>query len=185
MKRMSAWAPSRWIAMLVLLGLPGLGATLLAQRDLGSYRDPYGRFALQHPRDWLVLPGAGNTLLTLAEKRGRATIQIEYLKLNQPLDVAQARDLIVQIESDLIRERQPRVSEINALPAESALPAVVTVEFVRPGLQGPEWIRQFSVVRGADLFRILCLAPTAEFRRFEPMFKQVVRSFTIATASEE
>ncbi len=154
-----------------------------AQGDVRPYSDPHGRFSLDYPKkNWQVLPGGGSTLATLAEKKGRATVQIEYLRLNQPLMVDQDHDLIVQTESSLIRERQPGATGIQGSAERPDLPGMVAIDFTRPGVSGPERVRQFSVVQGNDLFRILCVARVGDFQKFEMAFQQIARSFrTIST----
>ena len=156
----------------------------LEAQQTRPYADPNGRFALQYPRsDWRVLPGAGATLATLAENRGRATVLIEYVRLNQPLKVDQNHDLIVQIESDLIRERQPGATDVTPGTARADRPSVVIIDYTRPGTGGPERIRQFSIVSDQHLFRILCVAATKDFTRYEPVFEQIARSFQITLKS--
>jgi hypothetical protein len=160
----------------ILLGL--LAAGHASAQDMRPFSDPSGRFTLQYPKkNWQVLPGGGSTLATLAEKNGRATVHIEYLRLNQPLKVDQDHDLIVQTESSLIRERQPGATGIQGGPERPDLPGFVSIDFTRPGASGPEHVRQFSVVQGNDLFRILCVARLNDFQKFETIFQQIARSF--------
>lgn len=160
--------------LLLLMCLQAAPALAQATR---AYADPQKRFSLQYPqRDWRVLPGTGSTLATLAENRGRATVQIEYLRLNQPLQVEQNRDLILQIESDLIRERQPGADQIAPANAPD-LPSAIVIEYNRRGADGSERVRQFSLVREQHLFRILCAAQIKEFARFQSVFAQIARSF--------
>jgi len=153
-------------------------APSFAQRGWQPYQDPYGRFALRHPNNWRGLFGVGPTLAVIVEKDGKAAVFVEYLRLQQPLDSTRDYDLIVQIERELITERVPKADQVAPVAPRPELPGVVTLEFTRPGPKGADRIRQFSVVNGADLFRILCVAPAPEFARFAPIFEQLVRSFT-------
>lgn len=164
----------------VVVALLACALPSFAQRGWQAYQDPYERFAVRHPSSWRAFFGIGATLAVIAEKDGKATVFIEYLRLQQPLDSARDYDLIVQIERDLIAERVPKAEQIAPLAARPELPGVVALEFTRPGLKGADRVRQFSVVNGTDLFRILCVAPAPEFGRFTPIFDQLVRSFTAA-----
>ncbi len=149
-------------------------------QDTLLYRDPTGRFELQYPkRDWMVFPGGGSTLATVAERRARATVQIEHQRLNQPVSLEGNRDLVVQIESDLVRERQRKVGEVKAISPAKPIPDAIVLEFDRPGSGGPERVRQVSVVRERDLYRILCIAATAEFARYDAAFDAIARSFRV------
>jgi hypothetical protein len=51
----------------------------LKKDDKSSYKrleNASRDFAFEYPKDWLVLGGAGSTVLTLAEKKGEATVAI-------------------------------------------------------------------------------------------------------------
>ncbi len=155
-------------------------SALDAQGDTRPYSDPNGRFTVRYPRkNWQILPGGGSTLATLAEKNGRATVQIEFLRLDQPLRVEEDHDLIVQTESSLIRERQPAARQIQGLAARPDLPGMVSIDFTRPGAAGPERVRQFSVVNGQELYRILCVTRVNDFPKFQASFEQIARSFSV------
>lgn len=167
----------------ILLAIAALAVTALAQETLGIvYRDPTGRFVLQYPRrDWLAFPGGGSTLVTVAERRARATVQIEHQRLNQPVNLDENRDLVVQIESDVVRERQLKVTDLKPVTPVTPIPGAIVLEFQRPGAAGPERVRQVSLVRGQDLYRVLCIATVADFPKYEAAFDQVARSFSVTT----
>ncbi len=167
-------ARERGVAAVLVLVAAASGS---AQRGWQAYQDPYGRFTLRYPSGWKALFGAGATLAVLAEKDGKASVHVEYLRLQQPLDAGRDYDVIVQIERDLIKERESKADQIVALPARPEVGGIVTIEFTRPGFKRVERVRQYSVIRGTDLFRILCVASAAEFARFGPLFDQVARSF--------
>lgn len=155
-------------------------AALHAQGQTQPYRDPSGRFTLQYPRrDWQVFPGAGSSLVTIGGGKGRASVQIEYLKLNEAIEVGENYELIVGIESDFIRDRQPGAGQITGLPMRVELKDIVVVDYTRPGVSGTDRIRQYSIISGANLFRVSCVAPAAEFPKLEPVFEQIARSFVI------
>lgn len=154
---------------------------VLAQGDMRSHRDPAGRFAFQYPRkNWHLLPGGGATLVTIAEKNGKAAVHVEYFRLNQPLKAEENYDLIVDIEKSLVLERHPKAADIRGLPLRSVMPGAIAIDFTRPGGESLERVRQFSIVREQDLFRIVCAAQAADFAKFEANFDQIVRSFRIA-----
>jgi hypothetical protein len=177
---MTMGSSARGLLAVVLIGI---AVPAVAQPRTKSYQDPIGRFTLQYPqRDWIVFPGAGSVLVTIAEKNAKATVHVDYQFLNQPLSVDESRDLIVQIESDLIRQRQPKSDRIQPV-ATTAIPAAVVIDYVRPGVQGLERVRQFSLVRGQDLYRVLCVTPAAETAKFDAVFDQIARSFNSSAAA--
>lgn len=163
--------------------LIGTTAAVGAQGQTQPYKDPSGRFTLQYPKkDWQVFPGGGSTLVTIGGLKGRASIQIEYFKLNEAIKVDENYDQIVAIESEFIRNRQPDADQLTGLPMRPDMKDVVIVDYRRPGLTGPDRIRHFSIISGVNLFRVSCVAPAADFPRLEGAFEQIAKSFVIAPA---
>lgn len=158
-------------------------ASLHGQGQTQSYTDPSGRFTFQYPKkDWQVFPGAGSSLATIGGSKGKASVQIEYFKLNDAIKVDENYDVIVGIESDFIRDRQPGAVQVKGVPKRPDLKDIVVVDYTRPGVGGPDRIRQYSIISGVHLFRVSCVAPAAEFSKLEPTFEQIARSFVIKTA---
>lgn len=158
-------------------------AALQAQGQTQPYRDPSGRFAFQYPKkDWQVFPGAGSSLATVGGSKGKASVQIEYLKLNEPIKVDENYELIVGIETEFIRDRQPGAEQIKGAPMRRDLKDIVIVDYMRPGASGADRIRQYSIINGANLFRVSCVAPATEFPKLEATFEQIAKSFVITPA---
>lgn len=158
-------------------------ASLHAQRPIPTqpYTDPAGRFTMQYPRrDWQVFPGAGSALVTIGGAKGKASVQVEYFKLREPIKVDENYELIVGIESDFVRDRQPGADQIKGAPMRPDLKDIVVVDYVRPGAGGVDRIRQYSIISGANLFRVSCVAPATEFPKLEATFEQIAKSFVIA-----
>ncbi len=143
-----------------------------------SLQAPDGRFTLQYPKkDWLAVPGGGGVLLTLTERRVEATVAVEDKALNQPLAPDDITDLFAQLEIDAIKERQPKATDFQSRLLEAEGRKIVIVQFTRPGLKGPERVRQFSIPAGPHLYRVVCSSSPAQFAKYEPVFAHIAASF--------
>jgi hypothetical protein len=150
-----------------------------------QYKDPSGRFTFEYPKkDWQVFPGAGSSLVTVGGAKWRASIQIEYFSLNGPLKVSDNYDAIVSNESEFIYSHQPGAEQLKGLPMRPDLKDSIIVEYTRPGLSGRDRVRQYSMISGAHLFRISCVAPLSDFQKLEATFDQIAKSFAITADSK-
>jgi hypothetical protein len=158
-------------------------ATFVHAQATQPYKDPSGRFTFQYPKkNWQVFPGAGSSLATIGGNKGRTSVQIEYLKLNAPIKVDENYELIVGIETEFIRDRQPGAEQIKGVPMRPDLKDIVVVDYVRPGVSGVDRVRQYSIINGVNLFRVSCVAPAAEFPKLQATFEQIAKSFVITGA---
>jgi hypothetical protein len=167
----------------VIAALLAGATTWLGAQAMQAYRDPAGRFTLEYPKkDWQVFPGGGSTLATIGGNKGKSSVQIEYFKLNAPIKVDENYDLIVGIETDFVRDRQPGADQIKGAPKRPDLKDIVVLDYVRPGAAGADRIRQYSIINGVNLFRVSCVAPASDFAKLEPVFERIAKSFMITSA---
>jgi hypothetical protein len=170
----------RTVPLLMVGCVLTFAVSIQGQTQTQPYRDPSNRFTFQYPRkDWLVFPGAGTTLATVGEKRGKVSIQIEYLQLSDPVNIQEVFDIVVGIETDFIRKQQPTAEGIKAQPMRPDMKEALILEYTLPGGSGPDRVRQYSINKDRHLFRISCVAPASAFAKFEPVFDRLARSFVI------
>ena len=144
-----------------------------------TFSEPGGQFTLEYPKDWQVIAGAGDTIVTFAQKKNEAAIVVERFRLNIPLAPENVTALFAQIESDFLKERQPKATEVNARLVERNGPRMIVIDYARPGFARPERARQYSLPRGQMLFRLMCSAVTAQFTKYEPMFAHAAETFKV------
>jgi hypothetical protein len=129
-------------------------------------------------KDWSVLPSSGSVLLILASKKGDAIVLVERTGLLQPLQPADITDLFAQIETDAIKEQQPKATEFQSKVLDSGERRMVAVQYSRPGVLGAERVRQYSMPVGTQLYRVTCISSAAQFAAYDPVFAHIAASFT-------
>jgi hypothetical protein len=129
-------------------------------------------------KDWSVLPSSGSVLLIFASKKGDAVVLVERTTLSQPLEPGDITDLFAQIETDAIKERQPKAADFQSKVLDAGDRRRVAVQYARPGVLGREKVRQYSVPVGKILYRVTCISSAAQFAAYDPVFAHVAASFT-------
>jgi hypothetical protein len=190
-------------ALIVALG----GATVSAQVTPPAAGE-YGRapkldvqqFTIQQihfeypKKDWeivprpntAVIPGATAPIVSVVQRKREAAVVIEQTRLHQPLALDDITDLFSQLEADSVRERQPQATDVKAkLVDVGGGRRLAILTYGRPGVGGPERVRQYSIPAGADLFRLTCVATAAQFARYEAVFAHVAASFAVASGGTQ
>ncbi len=129
-------------------------------------------------KDWMVLPSSGSVLLVLATKKGDAVVLVERSMLRQALEAADITDLFAQIETDAIKERQPKATDFQSKVLDAGDRRLVAVQYGRPGVLGSERVRQYSVAVGKQLYRVTCISSAAQFAAYDSVFSHIAASFT-------
>jgi hypothetical protein len=125
------------------------------------------------------VPGISSPVMSLVQKRREAAIVVEQERLHQPLAQDDITDLFGQLEADSVRERQPLAKDIQSKLVQAGGRRVIIVTYSRQSAAGQERVRQYSIPGGgADLFRLMCSAPVAQFARYEYIFAHVAASFS-------
>jgi hypothetical protein len=181
----------RWharLAVAVLVAATG-SAGAGQQADVWIQRSPKlgvkrlvtpAHVTLEYPnKDWIVLPAGGFMLLSLAEKSGLALVQLERVRLNQPLTPDEVTDLFTELEARTIRDRHPDAKGFVSRVATVGKQRVVILQFDRVGTVGDERVRQYSVPVGDSLYRLVCAASTGQFARVEVVFAHMAASLLV------
>jgi hypothetical protein len=117
-------------------------------------------------------------LLVLATKKGDAVVLVERSMLRQALEAADITDLFAQIETDAIKERQPKATDFQSKVLDAGDRRLVAVQYGRPGVLGSERVRQYSVAVGKQLYRVTCISSAAQFAAYDSVFSHIAASFT-------
>jgi len=155
-----------------------------SKTEYRTFRDPNGRFALDYPKDWQVIAGAGDVLVTFAATNGEAAFVVERSKMNIALAPEDITDLFAQIEADILKERQPRASDLIAKVGGDTSLRTILIDYARPGLSRPERARQYSLPMGQELYRLTCSALTIKFAKYDSAFAHVAGSFKNTAAPQ-
>jgi len=150
-----------------------------------TLRGPDARFSMEYPsKDWLVVPSGGAAAVILAQKKGDAAVVVERAPLRQELAPEEITDLFAQLETDVVRERQPKAADFQSRVIDAPGRRLVVLQYVRPGVAGPERVRQYSIPVGKQLYRLTFAAPVGQFPSFDVVFSHMAAAFTVLPASE-
>jgi len=144
-----------------------------------DFKDMNGRFSLERPKDWEVVAGAGDTVVTFLQKKREAQIVVGNFRLARALAADDVTEVFAtQVEAPLLKASQPSATNITATLVRRSGQPFVVIDYERPGLkQQRERARQYSLPRGQDNFRINCTSPKDQFAKYEALFEHVVDSF--------
>ena len=150
-------------------------AVPLAQKGGSNlFTDPSRRYSIEFPKDWswTIVEGAGEALSTFVHPKKEAAIVVERFRMKQVLAQGEITDVFAQIETDVLKENQPYVKDVNARVMTQGPRRLVQIDYKRPGIGEPgrvedERVRQFSFPIGGSLYRITCFSLASQFNRYE------------------
>jgi hypothetical protein len=146
------------------------------------FTDPGGRFSVEFPNDWewTMVSGSGEPLVAFVQPKKEAAVVVERFRMKQSLAKDEITDLFAEIENDVLKENQPKSTEVTARTVTQNAKRIVVIDYSRPGLVEKERVRQYSFPVGQNLYRITCAAVAKEFRKYEPTFADVAESLKAA-----
>jgi hypothetical protein len=146
------------------------------------FTDPGRRFSIEFPKDWrwTIVAGSGEALVTFVHPKSDAAIVVERFRMKQALAQNEVTDLFGQIESDVLKENQPKASDIAAKVLTQAGKRLVLIDYTRPGLGERERVRQYSFPVRQDLYRVTCMALASQFAKHEATFQFAAESIKAA-----
>jgi hypothetical protein len=156
-----------------------LWASYASGQDVLKFNDPSDRFTVEFPRNWSwqIVAGAVEPIVTFIQPGGQSYVIIEHIHMNVPLAADQITDAFAEVESDVLKDNQPRATDVDAKMMMQGSRRVVVLNYRRPGLAEPERVRQYSFPLGRDLYRITCAAVATQFARSEQTFTTLAESF--------
>lgn len=167
------------LALLAATGVLVPAASALAQRaNYLLFTDPQRRYSVEFPKEWqwLMVSGAGEPLVTFIQPNKEAAVVVERYRMRQSLARDEVTDLFAQIEADVLKENQPRATDVASKIATQNGRRLIVIDYFRPGLDVRERVRQYSYPVGQDLYRVTCMAISAQFPKYEATFDVVASS---------
>ena len=144
-----------------------------------AFRDPAGRFEIDYPtKDWRLPPSMGTILAAFARNDGRATLAVDYSRLDGPLarsDIAYNTMKDVQIEE--LKERRPQATDITSELVETKAGRGALIRYAMVGATGPERGIQFSVPVGQYLYHIIAIVSESLLSRNEDVLLHMIETF--------
>ena len=145
-----------------------------------AFKDPGQQFVLEYPKDWQAIGGAGDVVVSLAQKKNEAAVIVERFKMNTALAPQDVTDLFAQIETDVLKERQPKATDVASKVVDQNGQRLIVLDYARVGVAGPERVRQYSFPLGQVLYRLTCSAPTVHFAKYDQVFAHIADTFKTA-----
>ena len=178
----SSFRSNRWRSWRV--AVPAAACLLLAGQALAQrpnyllFTDPGRRFSVEFPKEWtwLMVSGSGEPLVTFIHPRKEAAVVVERFRMRQPLTRDEVTDLFAQIEAEVLKENQPQAMDVVSKIVNEQGKKRIVIDYVRPGIDTKERVRQYSIPVGQDLYRITCMTIGGQFGKYEPTFAVVVES---------
>ena len=176
------------VAFLLLFASCALSATAQKGEDVSIFTDPGRRFSVEFPTgwEWKIISPAGESLALFLHPKSEAAVVVEHLRLKLRLEADDITDVFLNIESDYIKEHQPKASNVVARFSTRNGKKIVIVDYTRPADDERERervrVRQYSLPEGQDLFRVTCMAAQSRFTRYESTFASIADSLTSAEA---
>lgn len=165
--------------MLVTAPLPA-AAQVLAPKDVQPYRNPVYNITFSYPRkDWLTMPAAGGNIALLMQRKGEASVALDYQVLRIALAPDEIDDTFKGIELEALTQRVPNArvasSELKELGGNKA----VLIKYATGGPAGELDVTQYTIVSGASLYRLTCATTRATVARHAPVCETVATSLAI------
>ena len=152
----------------------------MAQRTPGFalFTDPDGRFSVEFPNDWrwMMVSPSQEALVTFVQPRSEAALVVERVRLKQSLANDEITELFAQIESDILKENQPKATKVAARMISQGGRRIVVIDYTRPGLGEDERVRQSSFPVAENLYSVTCMALASEFQEYALTFATVAES---------
>jgi len=156
-------------------------AALVAQARGGARTRPAStpKFSIDLPeKDWRLLPGGVQVLGCVAHKDDAAVLLVEHELLQIALTSDEIDGNFADLELAELKERASTGSAFAGQIAQVGRRRMVMVDYERRGSGGGEHVRVYVVLQGRHLYRLVCVAPSAQFTRFAPVFQAMCGSFT-------
>jgi len=163
-----AGAPSRLSAswrrlLLVTLGLVAWAMPAIAQplpaKETQPYKNLVYNVAFSYPKsDWVAVPAAGGNIALLMQKKGEASLALDFQVLRVALAPDEIDDTFKEIELEQLAQRAPHARVVSSALNEIAGNKVVLIRYGASGLTGDLDVTQYSIVSGASLYRLTCAA---------------------------
>jgi hypothetical protein len=164
----------RIVAATIALACCGAAVPLAQKRGSNLFTDPSHRYSIEFPKDWnwMIVEGASEAISAFYHPKREAAIVVERFRMKQVLAQGEITDVFAQIETDVLKENQPRASEVDARVITQGPKRLVQIDYKRPGIGEPgksedQRVRQFSFPIGGNLYRITCFANASQFNRYE------------------
>jgi hypothetical protein len=145
-----------------------------------AYRDPGSKFVIEYPvKDWKVNPAKGSNVVSFTQKDNEAAVVVDHTKLKLALAKEEIDDVVMKLEVDALKEKDPTARDVNASVAKGPAGPRIVIRYTRNGIAGREQVEQQSIAAGDDLYRVSCSSLVKEQERYQPILSYIASSFSL------
>jgi hypothetical protein len=152
----------------------------LAPKDTQPYKSLVYDVAFSYPKsDWVAVPAAGGNIALLMQKKGEASLALDFQVLRVALAPDEIDDTFKEIELEQLTQRAPHARVVSSALSELAGNKVVMIRYGASGLTGDLDVTQYSIVSGASLYRLTCAATRATAAKHVRACDTVARTLVV------
>ena len=156
------------------------GAQPLEAKDTQPYKNAVYNVAFSYPKDdWVAVPAAGGNIALLMQKKGEASLALDFQVLRVALAPDEIDDTFKEIEIDQLTQRAPHARVMSSALNELGGNKVVIIRYGASGLTGDLDVTQYSIVSGASLYRLTCASTRATATKNVRACETVVRTIVV------
>ncbi len=156
------------------------GAQPLEAKDTQPYKSAVYNVAFSYPKeDWVAVPAAGGNIALLMQKKGEASLALDFQVLRVALAPDEIDDTFKEIELEQLTQRAPHARVVSSALNEVGGHKVIVIRYGASGLTGDLDVTQYSVVSGASLYRLTCAATRATAARHVRACDTVARTLVV------
>lgn len=150
-----------------IVAVPGPAlAQPLPPKDTQPYKSLVYNVAFSYPKDdWVAVPATGGNIALLMQKKGEASLALDYTLLRVALAADEIDDTFKEIELEQLTQRAPHARVVSTALSELGGNKVVMIRYGASGLTGDLDVTQYSIVSGASLYRLTCASTRATAAR--------------------
>ena len=179
--RRSAFGLRAGLIAFGIAAFPGVaGAQPLEAKDTQPYKSAVYNVAFRYPKeDWVAVPAAGGNIALLMQKKGEASLALDFQVLRVALAPDEIDDTFKEIELEQLTQRAPHARVVSSALNELGGHKVIVIRYGASGLTGDLDVTQYSVVSGASLYRLTCAATRATVAKHARACDTVARTLVV------
>lgn len=168
------------LAIAIAAGSGAVSAQPLAPKDTQPYKSTAYNVAFSYPKDdWIAVPATGGNIALLMQKKGEASLALDFQVLRVALAPDEIDDTFKEIELEQLTQRAPHARLMSSALIELGGNKVVVLRYGASGLTGDLDVTQYSVVSGAALYRLTCAATRATAVKHARACETVARTLVV------
>ena len=181
--RLSPFVLRLWF-LIPAFGIAAFSGSATAQplpaKDTQPYKSLVYNVAFSYPKnDWVAVPAAGGNIALLMQKKGEASLALDYTVLRVALEPDEIDDTFKEIELEQLTQRAPHARVTSSALSELGGNKVVMIRYGASGLTGDLDVTQYSIVSGASLYRLTCAATRATAVKHARACETVARTLVV------